>query len=190
MFIRLKSFDFSMICPPGYSGRPILRLVATAFVLVGLAGCAGSVAPPTVVTALPDVQRSGLHLAGVTTQAGQGVAVRAGETDRISQLVVADIQALAPGMVDPAAARARALRIVITRFDEGSAAARFLLAGLGQIRLEGDVAIVDIGTNQAIAEYKVAKQFAFGGIYGGVTSMQDVEQGFAKSVAALFKPGP
>ena len=64
------------------------------------------------------------------------------------------------------------------------------MAGLGQIRLEGDVTILDPATGQVTGRYKVEKQFAFGGIYGAATSMQDVEKGFAKSVVALFKPAP
>lgn len=122
-----------------------LRFVAGVLVLAGLAGCAGSVAPPTVVTAFPTDQRAGLHLAGVTTETAPGVALTAADISRITQLVMSDIQALAPGLIDPA-------------------------------------------TGQELAKYKVAKQFSFGGLYGGLTSIQDVEKGFSKSVAALVKP--
>lgn len=169
--------------------RQGLRLIAGVLVAAGLAGCAGSVALPTVVTALPADQRASLHLAGVTTEAAMGVVVPAIDTNRITQYVIASIQEAAPGLIDPAAPQKKAMRIVITRYDEGNAGARFLLAGLGQIRLDGDVIISDAATGQKVAEYKVSKQFSFGGLYGGLTSMQDVEQGFAKSVAALVKPG-
>ena len=164
-----------------------LRGVAGLLVLAALAGCAGSVAPPTIVTALPAEQRLNLHLAGVTTGKAAGVALTDADTTRITQLVLADIQAQSPGLIDPAAAQARALRITITRYDPGNAAARFMLAGLGQIRLDGDVAVADAANGQVIAEYKVAKQFSFGGLYGGLTSITDVEKGFSKSVADLVK---
>lgn len=165
-----------------------LRLLAGLLLVVGLAGCAGSVAPPVVVTALSGEQRVNLHIADVRTEVGQGVAMTAVDTARITQLVLEDIQALVPGMVDTTAAGRKSVRILITRYDEGSAGARFLMAGLGQIRLDGDVIVTDTVTGQKVAEYKVAKQFSFGGLYGGLTSIQDVEKGFAKSVAALFKP--
>ena len=62
-----------------------------------------------------------------------------------------------------------------------------MLAGLGQIRLGGDVVFVDIRSGQEIGRYKLSKQFAFGGMYGATTRMEDVEAGFAKSVVELLR---
>ena len=111
------------------------------------------------------------------------------DTGRITQFVTADIQEAAPGLLGGAGAGTKSVQIIVTRYDAGSAGARLMLAGLGQIRLDADVLVVDRATGQKAAEYKVSKQFAFGGIYGAVTSIQDVEKGFSRSVAALFKPG-
>ncbi len=172
---------------PVRGGAQALRFLAGALIVAGLAGCAGSTAAPTVVTSLSAGQRAGLHLSGVTTVGAQGVPISATDTNRITQLVIADIQSTAPGVMDGAAAGAKTMRIVVTRYDEGSAGGRLMLAGVGQIRLDGDVTIVDRLTGQTVAEYKVSKQFAFGGIYGALTSIQDVEKGFSKSVAALLK---
>jgi hypothetical protein len=36
-----------------------------------------------------------------------------------------------------------------------------------------------------VAQYKVSKDFAIGGVVGATTSVDDVEEGFAKSVAAV-----
>ena len=187
---RRPSAGVNGLCVPaqGRGATRGLRLVAGILIVAGLAGCAGSVAPPVVVASLPAEQRASLRLAGVTTEGGQGVAISPVDTSRITQLVVADIQALAPGVMDRAAAQGKTMRIVITRYDAGNAGARLMLAGLGQIRLDGDVTIVDTPSQRMLAEYKVSKQFALGGIIGSMTSMQDVEKGFAKSVAALVKP--
>lgn len=168
---------------------PGLRLLAGVMIAAGLAGCAGSVAAPEVVRALPADQRANLRLGRVTTEAAQGVAISSADTDRITQLVTAGIQAVAPGVLDGAAAQGKTMRIVITRYDEGSSGGRLMLAGVGQIRLDGDVTIVDRVSGGTLAEYKVSKQFAFGGIYGALTSIKDVEKGFAQSVAQLVKPG-
>ncbi len=80
------------------------------------------------------------------------------------------------------------LDVVFTRYDEGSAAARFVLIGLGQIPIEATVTLTDETTNQRLGEYKVSKQFALGGIAGATTDMSDVEEGEAKSVVEIFAP--
>jgi hypothetical protein len=38
-----------------------------------------------------------------------------------------------------------------------------MLAGLGQIYIEGDVVLFDSQTMQAVASYKISKDFSFGG---------------------------
>jgi hypothetical protein len=78
------------------------------------------------------------------------------------------------------------LKIVFTQYDDGNAFARFMLAGLGQIHIDGDVIFIDASSGQQLGAYKISKDFSFGGIYGGVTRIEDVEKGFAKSVAAIL----
>jgi hypothetical protein len=79
--------------------------------------------------------------------------------------------------------RRRPNKIVIAHYDEGNRFAPFMLIGLDQIYLDGDVVFVDPTSGQEIAKYKVSKNFAFGGMYGGITEMEDVEKEFAKSAA-------
>ena len=74
----------------------------------------------------------------------------------------------------------------LSRFDRGSAFARAMLIGLGQIRIEATVDLEDSSGARA-AEYKVSKDFALGGIAGATTTVDDVEDGFAKSVAEIVK---
>ena len=62
-----------------------------------------------------------------------------------------------------------------------------MIAGLGQIRIGADVLLIEPANNQTVGEFEVSKDFAFGGIYGGTTRIEDVEDGFARSVAAIFK---
>jgi hypothetical protein len=77
-------------------------------------------------------------------------------------------------------------KIVFTQYDDGNAFARFMLAGLGQIHIDGTVVFTDATTGREIGKYKVSKDFAFGGIYGVATHIEDVEKGFARSVAAIL----
>ena len=89
------------------------RMVAGLLIAVALAGCAGSVAPPVVVAAMPAEARAGLRVARVMTEVGQGVAVGAGVAERITQFVLADLQTEVPGLLEPGAARGKTVRIVL-----------------------------------------------------------------------------
>ena len=166
----------------------MVRLASLAL-LGGLAACAGSVAPPTVVQDLSSAQRSALHLGDISTAKGPGAVMTPEDINRITALVRAEIEAQTPGLLlPPDTTGGSAMRILITSYDEGNAFARLMLAGLGQIHIDGDVTLVNRATGVTEATYKVSKQFAFGGLYGGTTTIHDVEKGFAKSVAETVKP--
>lgn len=49
-----------------------------------------------------------------------------------------------------------------------------MLAGRGQIHIDADVSLIDEPTQAVIAKYKVSKDFSFGGLYGGTTTILDV----------------
>src|SRR5215831_10139185 len=91
--------------------------------------------------------------------------------------------------------------VIVTNYDKGNAFARFMLAGLGQIHIGAEVALRDQGTGDELGRFQVNKTFAWGGIYGAVTRVEDVEDGFAGAVAnvllgkdelvtASARPGP
>lgn len=163
-----------------------------AVLLAGLAACAGSASAPTAVQSLPTDHATGMHLTDVTAEAGQGVAATPEDLNRIAAQTRADIQAEFSGMMLPSGtappANTMLLKIVLTRYDEGNAAARFMLAGLGQIYIEGDVLLIDSQTLLPVAKYQVSKDFSFGGLYGGITTIRDVEKGFARSVVEVVRP--
>lgn len=158
-------------------------------VLTALSACADSVATAVPIQALTPVQRSAPRLSEVTAEAAPGIAMTPDDFDRIVRHVKAEIAAQKPeSFTDPGAPSPRMkLKLIFTRYDEGSAGARFILAGLGQIRIDADVLFIDDATGQVLGRYQVSKQFAFGGLYGGFTRVEDVEKGFAKSVADIFQ---
>ncbi len=73
---------------------------------------------------------------------------------------------------------------MITRYDKGNAFARAMLAGLGQIHIDSTVTVSASGSGDTVSEFTVKKTFAWGGIYGGATRIEDVEPAFAESLAA------
>lgn len=96
----------------------------------------------------------------------QGLIIRDRECGRGAQLERLDID------------------VLMTRYDKGSSVARFILAGLGQIHIDADVTLRDHDSGEVLATYEVTKTFAWGGLYGAVTEIDDVEVGFAKAVAS------
>lgn len=177
------------------SFRRAATVAASFAVLAILTGCAGSVAAPDTVAGLPPATKASLKIAAITDEAAPGVAMTGADLQRILDQVKADITAAHPGMIlasdQPSAPSAgpniAKVKIVFTQYDDGNAFARFMLMGLGQIHIDGDVIFTDAANGQQIAEYKVSKDFAFGGIYGGTTRIEDVEKGFALSVAAILE---
>ena len=154
---------------------------------MSLAGCAGSISAPTQIQALSAEHKASLHLSGVSADAASGVDMRATDFEIICEKVKSYIQTQAPGVfVDQAGGKPDVMKIHFTLFDRGNAFARAMLAGLGQIRIEATVYIID-PSGQQVGQYEVSKDFSFGGIYGAATTVEDVEDGFAKSVAEIVK---
>jgi hypothetical protein len=127
-----------------------------------------------------------MRVSNVTADAQPGVAITPYELERASVAeVTAAVASLAPA--GAAGAPTARIRLVFTQYDKVNAFARAMLIGRGQIKIDADAYFVDDATDQPLGKYQVSKQFAFGGIYGGSTSVEDVEKGFAKSVADILK---
>jgi len=159
--------------------------VAVALFGVMLTGCAGSVSAPTPVQPLSADQRTNLHIASVTADAASGLEMSDGDLDLICQKIKAYAQNEAPGVISDGGAGLK-MQVHFTKFDRGNAFARAMLAGLGQIRIEATVDLTD-ASGATVGEYKVAKDFAIGGMIGASTTVEDVEEGFAKSVVEIVK---
>lgn len=127
----------------------------------------------------------------VTGEAQNGVYMAPYEIERVVTRVKSELAGLSSQGIVVAGSGDQPpttkMRIIFTQYDKGSAAARFILVGLGQIHIDADVIFIDGATGAQLGRYQVSKQFAFGGIYGGATSIEDVEVGFAKSVAEILK---
>lgn len=164
-----------------------VSVVTAVAVALMLTGCAGSVSQPKALTAMSAEQQSSLHISGITADADDGVEMTSSDfkviTERVRSFIVSD----SPGvMVDPATGDTLTMKIHFTRFDRGNAFARFMLIGLGQMHIYSVVTLVK-ADGKVAGEYKVRKTFALGGWVGAMTSMDEVEDGFARSVAEIVK---
>jgi len=161
-----------------------INIAALLFTGLVITGCAGSVSAPVAVQALAPEHRSDLSISRVVADAADGVPVRDDELSSMSRMIKTYMQADRPGSVSEAGLYT--MRVHFTRFDRGDRLARLMLIGLGQIHIEATVDLCD-ATGNVVAEYKVSKDFAGGGVWGGSTDVSDVEDGFAKSVAEIVK---
>jgi len=164
----------------------IRSLVALALLCVGVSACGSSVARPDIVTALDNPNQK-LAVIDVICTATSDAKMDAGTLDRIKTGILSELEHAKPASLLAKAnpdARPVNLNINFTAYEKGNAAARLMLMGLGQMHIDGDIAIVD-ASGKTIGVYKIAKQFALGGIVGATTNMQDVESGFESSVAEL-----
>jgi hypothetical protein len=157
--------------------------------LAVLSACANSTTgPDEVMHALAPEQIATLRVVDISGEIQPGIAMPQFQLDRVVQLVKTHVSDDLPQtMATDGASHKMKIKMVFTDYDEGNAFARFMLAGLGQIKLGAEVVFVDAVTGQELGRYKLSKQFAFGGAYGLATRMEDVEEGFAKSVVEILR---
>ena len=119
----------------------------------------------------------------VNVAATQGVAVEDDEKQRLSQRIKEKIDTQKMHNAEAGDKHEYELDVLLTQYEKGNAFARLMLAGLGQIHIDAHVSVLALPERAIVTEFDIDKTFAWGGIYGGSTSIEDVEQGFAKGVA-------
>lgn len=160
------------------------------------AGCATSPGSFRTTSAAPD-QAAMSKYSDVTVDVGcsKGVPLAISDMDRIKALIAKNIPDESSNrykcVEGPAAgSNTIAAKVTITRYDEGNATARLMLAGLGQMHIDADIALSDFTTGELLFRSEVKKTFAWGGLYGGSAQITDIEEGFSRAVAAsLANPG-
>lgn len=165
----------------GYRAAVLLSLGT-----LGLAGCASSVPKATFSHQIATNARVATNdQAQVQVDAATDVKILSSDTQRLSEKIKAKVDgrklANAADAGDP---RNYEIDVHLTRYDKGSAFARAMLAGLGQIHIDGTVSVYRMPGHELVGEFQLSKTFAWGGIYGASTSMDDIENTFADGVAA------
>ena len=158
----------------------LLSLVATASLL---AGCAGSVPDAEFRRALaPENRICEKDTAEVKVSAASGVELVDRVRTRIEQKIKLAINKQKAGsLCNTPQSRNFNLETKITRYEEGNAFARAMLAGLGQIHVDGDSVMNLAG--QLVTDFSVSKTFAFGGVYGASVNVEEIENTFSEAVA-------
>jgi hypothetical protein len=163
-------------------------LFATILWTVGCASTTGS--HRTLNPPVPGTMERYSEL-GVTVDAAGGVTLSSADKERLRDLIMRSIDDGSTGrfkLIHDLNANGGGVeaQVLIKRYDEGNAFARAMLAGLGAMHIDAEVTLVDRKSQDAVARHEVTKTFAWGGAYGGGTTIRDIEEGFAKAVAAAI----
>jgi len=149
-----------------------------------LAGCAstpGNIRPAT--EAKPTVRVGATDSVGVRVLVAPGVALEDHEKLRLESRVREKIDAIKARNDRNAPPLSFRVDVEVTKYEKGNAFARAMLAGLGAMQIEATIRVFTMPEERKVAEFTADKTFAWGGIYGGSTSMEDVEHGFAEGIA-------
>ncbi len=130
----------------------------------------------------------------IQTSSTDGVVVSETTQDRIKEQIKAEInKGSCPNRFRdislnsvPPAPEVLLLHIKFTKYDEGNRFARAMLAGLGSMKIYSSVEVKDAQSGNIICSGEAGTTFAWGGIYGAMTGIEDVEKDFAKEVSRGF----
>jgi hypothetical protein len=162
-----------------------LATVSLGFIAIALAGCAGT--PPKAQFSheiVAEARVAAPDTTTVTVDAPEDVKVLPMERERLAQKIQLKIDARKSANVSVGAPKSYSVELHLTRYQKGNAFARAMLAGLGQIHIDGKVDVYLMPGHTLVGEFDLKKTFAWGGIYGAATSMEDIESTFADGVAA------
>ena len=159
--------------PP--SRMPLLSGIACVLVGLVLAGCASSIGTINAKTALPPGTLDQYTDVLVTVGCVKEVNLTDQDRMRIQGQITKSLSEATPprfASVNKAQPGPKTLEatVTLTNYDEGSAFARAMLAGLGQIHVDGTVSLTNSETKAVLATYEAQKTFSWGGIYGAATS--------------------
>ncbi len=154
-----------------------------------LSGCAGSKGSVNLLdSSVSSSQLSEYTDVVINVNSTKNIQLSQFDKDRLTLKIEREIKSENPSRFktinSPSSDRKKLQAMVtIKEYEEGSAFARFMLSGLGQIHIDADIMLSDYLSKKTLAQYEVTKTFAWGGFYGGGVNIKQVEEGFCKAVA-------
>lgn len=164
--------------------RLYARVMCCALIVLA-AGCASTPPQPKFAhNMVPDSRIGATDSVEVMIETADKINVDPYARDRVANKIKTKIDARK--VKNPPAAAARNVQVLlhVTRYEKGNAFARAMLAGLGQIHLEGTIYVYQMPDRVLLEDFDLQKTFAWGGIYGAATSMEEIEDTFTDTVAA------
>jgi len=160
---------------------PCFQLAAAIGAAVVLSNCAGTTPKASFTQQMADTARIAREDSVSTKVTSSDPNMLPADQQRLGEKVTHKVKSIAQSR--GGTARKYDLAISISRYEKGNAFARAMLAGLGQIHINGTVGVYQQPGNSKVGEFKLDKTFAWGGIYGGSVSMDSIEDTYAQAVA-------
>ncbi|MBA3028708.1 MAG: DUF4410 domain-containing protein [Desulfobacteraceae bacterium] len=162
-----------------------LILVVPCVCFMMTIGCASSTPKANITQMIaPESKIKSKDDTSVKVEAKTGVTLLESEKVRLAEVIGIKINDLKLSNNGQGEKKSYEIELLLTRYDKGNAFARSMLAGLGQIHIDGEIKIIELPDKKQVGAFSISKTFAWGGIYGASTSMEDIEQTFANAVAA------
>jgi len=165
--------------------KKLVFFLTSLIVVSIMAGCAGTAPTAEYKKAIIDSNRiCATDTASVKVTPADGILINEISRQRLESRLKQTIDVKKKGTPCQGQQRDLVLNTKITNYDEGNAFARAMLAGLGQIHIDGDFTLAMASKqDETLAEFTLNKTFAWGGMYGASTRIEDVEPAFAEGVA-------
>jgi uncharacterized protein DUF4410 len=169
----------------------VASFVGILIAILLFTGCATSGGKPTYSKNLAPDSRiiSADRVNAEVSAAGPKVVLTTADKERFSQKIEVAIRTRAP----QGARSARNYRVVVAlaRYERGSQFARMMLAGLGQMHVDATITVYSMPAKTVVGAFNIDKTFSWGGAVGGMATIENVEDDFAKAVAeAVCAPKP
>lgn len=167
--------------------RKALVVTFLAMGVVMLVGCASTAPKANFSQAIATESRvMATDEISVNVDAATGVEMLPSDKTLLAEIIKQKVDQRKIANVREGEKREYEVDLKVTRFAKGNAFARAMLAGLGQIHLDGEVTLVSLPDRKEEGKFTLSKTFAWGGVYGAATSMEDIEKTFGDAVAAAL----
>lgn len=166
--------------------RVVFNLIICVAVIL-TTGCATTIPRPEFTKQIaPESRLAAKDEESVKVETGSGVTMLESEKTRLAEKIKQKIDARKVTNDHGVSAKTYEVNLVVTKYEKGNAFARAMLAGLGQIHIDADVAVFEMPERIPVGNFSLSKTFAWGGAYGGTTSIEDIETTFSDGVAAAL----
>ena len=168
------------------SFQGVIRLRAVTLIgLVSvplLAGCAGTPPKADFIQRTAAFRITAGDNVKVTVQGAHNVKMLPYEQERFAEEIQAKVAQGMQSNPEVGSPRSYEIDVLVTRYAKGNAFARAMLAGLGQMHIDGNVSVFQMPQHQRLESFGLSKTFAWGGIYGASTSIKDIENAYAEGI--------
>jgi hypothetical protein len=148
-------------------------------------GCATTVPKAKFTQEIaPESQIAAKDEAYLKINVGPGVTISDLEKARFTKTIEQKIAARKALNTMQGEKKSYEVELLLTRYDKGSAFARAMLAGLGQIHIAGEVKLMEMPDRKQVGAFSISKTFGWGGAYGASTTIVNIEETFANGLAA------